>query len=67
PSGIAGADTTDPAGTYRIDDLPPGMYRAAIVHPVSGRSVYWDGAAGYEAGTLFPVTVGRVTSIDPTL
>ncbi len=67
PSGIAGATTTDAAGAYRIDDLAPGTYRAAIVHPATGRSVYWDGAAGYLDGTVFPVTAGQVTPIDPTL
>jgi len=58
PSGIASADTTDPAATCRIDDLPPGMYHAAIVDPVSGRSAYRDRASGNEAGTLFPSPSG---------
>ncbi|MBL8775897.1 MAG: carboxypeptidase regulatory-like domain-containing protein [Acidimicrobiales bacterium] len=67
PSGIAGADTTDVDGDYRIDGLAPGNYRAAIVDPAAGRALYWDGASVYDEGTVFPVTAGQVAPVDPTL
>ena len=66
PSSLAGA-VTAADGTYRIEGLRPGNYRAAIVHPASGLYEYWMDGAGYEDGTVFQVLGGADVPLDAEL
>lgn len=57
-------------GTFSIDGLEPGTYRA-VIHPQAGTteyvSEYWDGADVLEAATDITVTAGESAIIEPAL
>ncbi|WP_308797929.1 carboxypeptidase regulatory-like domain-containing protein [Agromyces silvae] len=57
-------------GTFSIDALEPGTYRA-VVHPQSATaqyvSEYWDGSDTLEGATDIEVTAGGAASIAPVL
>ncbi|MBL8777474.1 MAG: hypothetical protein JNK12_16145 [Acidimicrobiales bacterium] len=66
-SGIAGGAVTDAEGAYRITGLSPGNYRAAVVHPLSGRFEYWIDGTSYADAAVFPVTAGHDAPVDAQL
>ena len=67
PTGVAGGAVTAADGTYRISAVAPGNYRAAVVHPASGRYEYWVDGVGYEDGTVFQVLGGADVPLDADL
>ena len=69
PNGIAGGSTTAADGTYSIDGLPAGTYRATFVDPMGGRlQEYWTNSPDYPGATTFTVAGGADTAaIDAAL
>lgn len=69
-SGAGGvrAAATDLDGTYAIDGLPVGSYRAAALDPGSGRSQeYWPDQPGYAEAQPIEVEAGHTATVDHAL
>lgn len=68
PSGIAGGAVTGVDGSYSIEDLPAGTYRATVADPVGGRlQEYWNGATDYAGASPITIAGGTGTTIDVAL
>lgn len=68
PNGPAGGGLTGPDGTYTIDGLKAGTYRAAAIDSKGGRGLeYWQDSATYETADVFAVAAGSATNIDTEL
>lgn len=68
PRGIAGGAVTGSDGSYTIDGLPAGTYRATMVDPVGGRTQeYWNGATSSAGASPITVAGGATTTIDAAL
>ncbi|MFB6611120.1 collagen binding domain-containing protein [Agromyces sp. NPDC056379] len=63
--GVTAAD-----GTFSIENLAPGTYRASINPQVQTAQYvyeYWDAAGAFETATDITVTAGEAATIEPTL
>ncbi len=68
PSGVAGGAVTDEDGGYTIAGLTAGVYRAAIIDPVGGRTVeYFDNSPDFAGATPMTVTAAHTTTVDADL
>ena len=68
PSGVAGGAITDEDGGYTIAGLSPGVYRAAIIDPKSGRAVeYFENSPDFAGATPLTVTAAHTTNADAAL
>ena len=68
PSGVAGGAITDEDGGYTIAGLAPGVYRAAIIDPVGGRTVeYFENSPDFAGATPLTVTAAHTTTADAAL
>lgn len=65
PTGIGGGSITAADGSYTIDALTPGSYRATIVDPAGTHlQEYWDDRPDYAGATTVPITAGHTATID---
>ncbi|MBL8776223.1 MAG: carboxypeptidase regulatory-like domain-containing protein [Acidimicrobiales bacterium] len=68
PTGIAGGAVTATDGTYRIDGLPPGTYRATVVHPAGGHlQQYWNDHSTYDTADPIALAAGDHATVDVSL
>lgn len=68
PAGIAGGAVTAPDGTYLIDGLAPGTYRATVVDPGGGHlQQYWNDHLTYDTADPIPLVAGGQATIDVAL
>lgn len=68
PTGIAGGAVTAADGTYAIEGLPAGTYRATVADPVGGRlQEYWNGATDFAGASPITIAGGAATTIDVAL
>ncbi len=69
PTGITGATTTTPNGTYTITGLPPGTYRTAFVDPTGNHTIeYFDNQPDFGTANTLNITPGTtLTGVDATL
>ncbi len=69
PSGIAGGTITDAGnGSYTIDGLPTGTYRAVFVDPNGGHTLeYHNNSPDYAGATPFNITAANTTTINAAL
>lgn len=67
PAGPIGT-TVAANGSYTIDGLAPGSYRAAFVDPSGGRSLeYSGGSADFAGATAFDITTAGATPLSASL